>query len=140
MWICRRSEVRFGGGAFLLECALPHPHHAVDLAALLHQQPPGREIAVHDAPRLNLDALLGADRAAHFTADDRFASDDVAFHIAPLPHEHLAPGADGAHDRAFYLHHALGRDVSHHAHSGADDGEASFAFGRAVTLLGEDRH
>src|SRR2546426_6610250 len=53
---------------FLLQRTLPHPHHAVDLAPLLHLQAPRREVTVDDAGRLNLDPLLGADTAAHFPA------------------------------------------------------------------------
>src|SRR2546428_7517313 len=75
---------------FLLQRTLPHPHHAVDLAPLLHLQAPRREVTVDDARRLNLDPLLPADTAAHFPANDGFLRDDVHLYFPSLRHEHLA--------------------------------------------------
>src|SRR5213595_2984688 len=38
------------------------------------------------------------------------------------------------------LHHALGRDVTHHAHPHSDDREAGFGFRCALPLFRENRH
>src|SRR6266566_557506 len=54
-----------------------HPQNAVDFAALLDEQPFGRDVAVDHAGRLQLDALLGIDATAHFPADDRQSRDRI---------------------------------------------------------------
>src|SRR5438093_10036894 len=94
-----------------------HAHDAVDLATLLYQQAFRRDVAVHDTGGLDLDALVGADRAAHLAPDDRLARDDIAFHFAALPHQHLPAGAHRSHHRAFDFHDTIGADVSHDAHA-----------------------
>src|SRR6185436_6432308 len=95
---------------------LAHPQHAVDLAALLDEQALGRNVAVDDARGLQLDALLGVNPPAHFPADDRLATHDVALHFPTLRDENLLGGLHGADDGAFDLHDAFGGDVSHHPH------------------------
>src|SRR2546428_12014092 len=123
-----------------LQCTLPHPHHAVDLAPLLHLQPPRREVSVNDARRLNLDPLLRAHPAAHFAANDGFLRDDVPLYFAALRDEHLAAGAHRADDRSFDLHDPFGDDIALHTHACPDDREPGFGLRRAVPLLGDDRH
>src|SRR6266480_97473 len=95
-----------------LSDVLPHPQHAVDLATFLHQQPFGVDVAMHDAGRLQLDAFLRVDRAAHFATDDRLATDDVALDFPASRHEDLLGGPHGPADRSFDLHDAVGRDVA----------------------------
>src|SRR6266536_22447 len=112
----------------------------VDLASLLHQQSFRRDIAVYDAGGLDLDALVGADTAAHLSTDDRLARDHVSFHFATLPHQHLPAGAHGAHHRAFDFHDTVRTDVPHDAHAGPDDGQSGFRLERPLPLLGEHRH
>ena len=64
-----------------LSSVFAHAQNAIDLAALLDQQALGRNVTVDDAGRLQLDALLGVNGAAHLAPDDRFATDHVAFHF-----------------------------------------------------------
>jgi hypothetical protein len=80
------------------------------------------DVAVDHAGGLELDALLGVDRAPDFAADDGLAADDVAFHFPAPSDQHLLRCPDRAAHRAFYFYDAVGRDVAHHAHTGADDG------------------
>src|SRR6267143_6187398 len=67
-----------------LACVLAHPQHAVDLSTFLDQESLGMHVAVNDARRLKLDALLGVDGSAHFSADDGLTAHDIAFHF-PSP-------------------------------------------------------
>src|SRR5689334_3225186 len=98
----RALGARFFGG-FTLEGAFAHPDDTVDFTTLLHEQPFGHDVAVHHAGGLDLDPLVGADAAAHFTADDRLARDHVALDLTTLPHQHLTGGADRADHGAFDL-------------------------------------
>src|SRR5690348_17440045 len=123
MWISPVSEWR-GSACRTVSCdfgAFAHTDHAVDFAALLYQQALGRDVAVHDAGRLNLHAFIGVNAAADFAADDRLARHHVAFDRAAFRHQHLAPRADSPHHRAFHFHDALGGDVADDAHAGPDD-------------------
>src|ERR1700704_3078594 len=108
-------------GCFRFERGFTHAHDAVDLASLLHEQAFGCDVAVHHAGGLDLDALVGADAAAHFATDDRLARDHVSFHLAALPHQHLPASAHRAHDGAFDFYDTVGADVAHHAHASADN-------------------
>src|SRR6266705_1460981 len=125
--------LRFEGG-------FAHAHDAVDLATLLYQQAFRRDVAVDDAGGLDLDALVGADRAAHFAPDDRLARDDVALHLPALPHQHLPAGAHRAHYGAFDFHDTVRADVAHDAHAGPDDGQSGFRLEPPLPFLGEHRH
>src|SRR5260370_16609678 len=71
------------------ERGFAHAHDAVDLASLLHQQPFCHDVTMHHTGGLDLDALVGANATAHFPADNGFARDHIAFHLAALPHHHL---------------------------------------------------
>src|SRR5882762_3794362 len=111
----------------LLDClrferGFAHAHDPVDLASLLHEQSFRRDVAVHHTARLDLDALVGPDGAAHLPTDDRLARDHVAFHFPALPHQDLPAGAHRAHHRAFDFHDTVRADVPHDAHAGPDDG------------------
>ena len=90
------------------ECVFAHPEHAVHLAAFLNQQPLGVHVSVDDAGRLQLHAFLGVDSAADFAADNRLATDDVAFDFPAPCDEHLFSSAHGSADRPFYLYDAIG--------------------------------
>src|SRR5207249_9125769 len=110
------------------------------LTALLHEESLGRDVPVHHTRRLDLDALVGADAAAHLPADDGFAGNHIALHFPALAHQHLAPGAHRADDGPFDLHHPLSGDVADDPHAGPDDRETGFGYRGAVSLLGEDGH
>src|SRR6266567_8395104 len=117
-----------------------HPQNAVDFAALLDEQPFGRDVAVDHAGRLQLDALLGIDATAHFPTDDRFAAHDVALHFPALGDENLLRGLHGADHGTLDLHDAVGGNVSHDPHPGADDRQSRDRITAGPALLGEQRH
>src|SRR2546425_13104761 len=110
MWISTATSVGPLRRCFLdllgLERCLAHPHDPVDLTAFLHEEPLGRDVAVHDARGLDLDALVRADAAPHLAADDGLTGDYVPFHFPALADQDLAPGAHGAYHRSFDLDHA----------------------------------
>src|SRR5882762_6828808 len=114
------------------ERAFAHAYDTVDLASLLHQEPFCHDITMDDAGGLDLDTLVGADTAAHFPTDDGLARDHVSFHLAALSDEHLSTSAHGTHHCAFDLHDAVGGDVAHYTHPGADDGQSGFRIQRAL--------
>src|SRR6266567_3792297 len=149
MWISSFSE--WGGSACRAESCGPratlsvagsfaHTDHAVDLAALMDQQPLRGDVAVHDTGGLDLDALFSVNAAADFSADDRLPRHHVALDRAAFRHQHLATRADGANDRALHLHYALGRDVTDDTHPGSDDRQAGFRVALAVAFFREERH
>src|SRR5438093_679331 len=48
-----------------------HAHDAVDLATLLYQQAFRRDVAVHDAGGLDLEAIIGGEVRGSIRADER---------------------------------------------------------------------
>src|SRR5215510_5140779 len=85
-------------------------------------------VAVNDARRLQLDALLGVDGPLHVAADNGLTAHDVALHFPAPGDEDLFRRPDRAVHRAFDFYDAVCRDVSDHAHTGADDREAGDSF------------
>src|SRR5437773_6261924 len=129
MWIIQNGSVRPGcgrgarvsRGRRLGWSRLAHADDAVDLPTLVHQEALARDVAVHHARRLNLHALAGDHRAAHFPADDRFAGDHVALHLTTFRDQHLAACAHRTDHRALDLHDSLSRDIPYHPHPCTDD-------------------
>src|SRR5512134_1756634 len=78
----------------------PHTQDPIHLAALLNQEHWRREVAMHHRGGLDLDALRGVDRPAHFPANDRLAGLDVPFDEAAFRDQYLAANAEVAADGA----------------------------------------
>src|SRR5258706_1100455 len=135
-----RAESCGPRAAFGIGGTFAHTDHAVDLAALMDQQPARGDVAVHYTRGLDLDALLGVNAAADFPADDRFPRHHVALDRAAFRHQHLATRADSPNDRALHLHYAFGRDVTDDTHPGPDDRQAGFRVALAVAFFREERH
>src|SRR5712664_2674163 len=107
-----------------------HPQHPVNLSPFLYQQSFGMHVAMNDTRRLQLDALLGIDRSAHFAADDGLAAHHIAVYFPAPRDQHLLRRTDRPVHRALDLHDAVRRDVADDTHPRADDrlpGHASTA-------------
>src|SRR5713101_5015644 len=119
--------------------SLAHAQYAVDLAPFLHEQAMRGEVAVHDARRLQLDALRRLNTAAHLAADDRLAGYDVAFDQSAFGDEHLATCLHRSDDGAFDLHPPFGADTPYPP-SALPDYRQPRLSGGETGFLGEHRH
>lgn len=104
-----------------LASILTHPQHAIDLSTFLNQESLRVHVTMNHARRLELDSLLGVDGTANLSADDRFAAHHVAFHFPAPRDQDLLGRADCAVDGPFNFYDAVGGNVAHYAHPGADD-------------------
>src|SRR5712691_4826045 len=68
---------------------LAHPQHAIDLSTFLYQQAFGMHVAVNDARRLKLDALLRIDGTAYVAANDGLTTHHIALHFPAPGDQHL---------------------------------------------------
>ena len=79
------------------------------------------DIAVNDARRLKLHALLGVDSSPYLATNDGLAAHHVAFHFPAPRDQNLLRRAHRPVHRTFDLHDAVRRDVADDPHPRTDD-------------------